>query len=100
MDMQFAEMAAEPFVGLNVHRLIAKEQNLVLRKGLMQLFDLAVAKWIGKRDAFNQGTDARRNRRDLDGFIAHGKTFDIIRNIGKSRWNSDALCDGYSSDSI
>jgi hypothetical protein len=72
-------------VGLNVHRLIAKEQNLVLRKRLVQLLDLAIAERIGELDAFDQSTDARRNRRDLDGFIAHGKTFDIIRNIGKSR---------------
>jgi hypothetical protein len=99
MDMQFAEMATEPLVGLNVHRLIAKEQNLVLRKGLMQLLDLTVAERIDELDTFNQGTDARRNRRDLDGFIAHGKTLDLIRNNG-GRWSPDALCDGYSSDSI
>jgi hypothetical protein len=72
-------------VGLNVHRLIAKEQNLVLRERLVQLLDLAVAERTGELDALNQGTDAGCDRRDLDGFIAHGKTFDIIRNIGKSR---------------
>ena len=99
--MELAEIAAEPLVGLSVHRLIAKEQNLVLRERLVQFLDLAVAERIGKSDALDQGTDARCDRRDLDGFIAHGRPFDIVsNNHGKSRWNSGAFCDGYPSDSI
>ena len=54
MDVQFAEISAEPLVGVHVHRLIAEEQNLVLRQRQMQLLDLTVAEWLGQRDARNR----------------------------------------------
>jgi hypothetical protein len=41
----------------------------------MQLLNLAVAKWLGQF-APDIGADARRNRRDTDGSVAHGMTFD------------------------
>ena len=47
VNVQFAEISAEPLVGFHVHRLIAKEQNLMLRQRLMQLFDLTVAERLG-----------------------------------------------------
>src|SRR5215470_1461651 len=75
MDVQFAEISAQPLVGVDVQRLVAKEQNLVLRQRLMQLLDLAVAERLRQRDAFDVGADARRYWRDADGFIAHGTTF-------------------------
>ena len=74
MNVQFTKIAAEPLVRFHVQRLIAEEQNLVLRQGLMQLLDLAVAERLGQRDAFDIGTDARCHRRDGDGFIAHDVT--------------------------
>src|SRR6266700_3975658 len=92
VDMQFAEIAAEPLVGVNVHRLIAKEQNLVLRERLMQLLDLAVAERIGECDALNHGTDARRNRRDLDGFIAHGRPSILLETISARADGTRAHC--------
>src|SRR5260370_40010114 len=76
MNMQFTEISAEPLMGFHVERLIAEKQHLVLRESLMQLLDLAVAEWIGQCDALDIGADARRNRRDPDGSIAHGMTFD------------------------
>jgi WD40 repeat protein len=36
----------------------------------MQLLDLTVAEWLSQCDAFNIGSDARRNRRDTYGFVA------------------------------
>jgi len=63
-------------MGFHVERLIAEKQHLVLRESLMQLLDLAVAERLGQRDALDIGADARRNRRDTDGSIAHGMTFD------------------------
>jgi len=76
VDVQFTEISAEPLVGFHVERLIAEKQHLVLRESLMQFFNLAVAKWLGQCDALDIGADARRNRRDTDGSIAHGMTFD------------------------
>jgi hypothetical protein len=61
-------------MGFHVERLIAEKQHLVLRESLMQLLDLAVAEWFGQCDALDIGADARRNRRDTDGSIAHGLT--------------------------
>ena len=75
MDVQVAEIAAEPLVGVDVHRLIAEEQHLVLGQRQMQFLDLTVAQRIGERDAGDFGADARRHRRDIDEFIAHGSTF-------------------------
>ncbi len=71
VNMQFTEIAAEPLVAFHIERLIAKEQNLMLRQRLMQLLDLAVAEGLCQRDAFNIGADARRNLRDVDGFVTH-----------------------------
>jgi hypothetical protein len=82
MNMQFTEISAEPLVGFHIQRLIAKEQNLVLRQRLMQLLDLTIAEWLSQCDALDIGADARRKRRDADGSIAHGMTFDG----GGSRW--------------
>src|SRR5215813_6083280 len=82
VNMQFTEISAEPLVGFHIQRLIEKEQNLVLRQRLMQLLDLTVAEWLSQCDALDIGADARRNRRDADGSIAHGMTFDG----GGSRW--------------
>jgi hypothetical protein len=76
VDVQFTEISAEPLMGFHVERLIAEKQHLVLRESLMQLLDLAVAEWLGQGDALDIGADARRNRRDADGSIAHGMTFD------------------------
>src|SRR5215813_4304391 len=76
VDVQFTEISAEPLVGFHVERLIAEKQHLVLRESLMQLLNLAVAKWLGQCDALDIGADARRNARDTDGSIAHGMTFD------------------------
>src|SRR5512132_1354876 len=88
MNMQFTEISAEPLVGFDIQRLIAKEQNLVLRQRLMQVLDLTIAEWLSQCDAFDIGADARRNRRDADGSIAHGMTFDG----GGSQWRrSDHL---------
>src|SRR5215470_17839371 len=82
MNMQFTEISAEPLVGFHIQRLIAKEQNLALRQRLMQLLDLTVAEWLSQCDAVDIGADAGRNRRDGDGSIAHGMTF----NGGGSQW--------------
>ena len=75
VNVQFTEIAAEPFVGVHIHRLIAEKQHLVLRQRQVQLFDLTVAERLGQREACNVGADARCNRSDLDGFIAHGSAF-------------------------
>src|SRR5262249_20269705 len=75
MNMQFTEISAEPLVGFHIQRLIAKEQNLVLRQRLMQPLDLTVAEWLSQCDALDIGADARCNWRDTYGFVAHGMTF-------------------------
>ncbi|HVD71997.1 MAG TPA: hypothetical protein VNC81_00255, partial [Xanthobacteraceae bacterium] len=51
-------------------------QNLgmMLRQRLVQLLDLAVAERLGERQAVDLSANARRNRRDVDGFVAHGVT--------------------------
>jgi hypothetical protein len=46
VNVQFAEIAAEPLVSFHIQRLIAKEQNLVLRQRLMQFFHLTVAECV------------------------------------------------------
>ena len=46
VNMQVTEIPAKPLVSFYIQWLIAKEQNLVLRKRLMQLLDLTVAEWI------------------------------------------------------
>src|SRR5215475_1015186 len=76
VDVQFTEISAESLVGFHVEGLIAEKQHLMLRESLMQLLNLAVAKLVGQCDAVDIGADARRNRRDTDGSIAHGMTFD------------------------
>src|SRR5215475_2389581 len=75
VNVQFSEISADPLVGLLIHRLIAEEQDLVLRQRLMQLLDLTVAERLGERNALDHGADTGRNRRDNDGRIAHGFTF-------------------------
>jgi hypothetical protein len=75
VNVQFAKIAAERLVAFHVKRLIAKEQDLMLRKRLVQLLDLAIAKRIGERQAVDLGANAGRDRRDIDGFIAHGAPF-------------------------
>src|SRR5262245_12515417 len=84
VNMQFTEISAEPLVVFHVQRLIAKEQNLVLRQRLMQLLDLTVAEWLRQHDAFNIGADTRCNRRNIYGFVAHGMTFRWCRLITKN----------------
>src|SRR5215470_4602286 len=74
VNVQFAEIAADPLVGFLIHWLIAEEQDLVLGQRLMQLLDLTVAEWLGERNAIDHGADARRNRRDHDRRITHGFT--------------------------
>src|SRR5262249_28039070 len=75
VNVQLAKMAAERLVAFHVKRLIAKEQDLMLRKRLVQLLDLAIAERLGERQAVDLGANAGRDRRDIDGFIAHGATF-------------------------
>jgi hypothetical protein len=74
VNVQVAKIAAERLVAFHVERLIAKEQDLMLRQRLVQLLDLAVAERFGERQAVDLGANARRNRRDVDGFVAHGVT--------------------------
>jgi hypothetical protein len=73
MNVQFTEISAEPLMGFHIQRLVAKEQNLMLRQRLMQLLDLAVAERFRQRDALDIGADTGRDRSDADGVIAHGK---------------------------
>jgi hypothetical protein len=47
VNVQFTEISAEPLVGVHIHRLIAEEQDLVLRQRQMQFFDLTVAERFG-----------------------------------------------------
>src|SRR5215813_14213629 len=75
VNVQLAETAPERLVAFHVKRLIAKEQDLMLRQRLVQLFDLAVTERLGERQAVDLGANAGRDRRDIDGFIAHGATF-------------------------
>src|SRR6478736_3100981 len=65
VNVQVAKIAAERLVTFLVERLIAKEQNLMLRQRLVQLLDLAVAERLGERQAVDLGANARRNRRPL-----------------------------------
>ena len=74
VNVQVAKIAAQRLVAFHVERLIAKEQDLMLRQRLVQLLDLAVAEWLGERQAVDLGANARRDRRDVDGFVAHGVT--------------------------
>src|SRR5215469_1330768 len=75
VNVQFAETAPERLVAFHVKRLIAKEQDLMLRYRLVQLLDLAIAERLGERQAVDLGAEVGRDRRDIDGFIAHGATF-------------------------
>src|SRR5271166_5897574 len=74
VNVQVSKIAAERLVRFHVERLIAKEQNLMLRQRLVQLLELAVAERLGERQAVDLGANARRDRRDVDGFVAHGVT--------------------------
>jgi hypothetical protein len=73
-NVQLAKIAAERLVAFHVKLLIAKEQDLMLRQRLVQFLHLAVAERLGERQAVDLGANARRNRRDIDGFVAHGVT--------------------------
>src|SRR5262245_27646309 len=72
VNVQLAETAPERLVAVHVKRLIAKEQDLMLRQRLVQLFDLAVTERLGERQAVDLGANAGRDRRHVDGFVAHG----------------------------
>jgi len=74
VNVQVAKIAAERLVAFLVERLIAKEQDLMLRQRLVQLLDLAVAERLGECQAVDLGANARRDRRDVDDFVAHGVT--------------------------
>src|SRR2546421_11747100 len=74
VNVQVAKIAAERLVTFLVERLIAKEQNLMLRQRLVQLLDLAVAERLGEPQAVDLGANTRRDRRDVDRFVAHGVT--------------------------
>src|SRR6516162_6888446 len=74
VNVQLAETAPERLVAFQVERLIAKEQDLMLRQRL-QLFDLVVAERLGERQAVDLGANAGRHWRDVDCFVAHGATF-------------------------
>src|ERR1700730_6066424 len=74
VNVQVAKIAAERLVTFLVEWLIAKEQNLMLRQRLVQLLDLAVVERLGERQAVDLGANARRDRRDVNGFVAHGAT--------------------------
>src|SRR5215469_6501233 len=74
-DVQLAKISAERLVAFHVKRLIAKEQELMLRKRLVQLLDLAIGDRFGERQAVDLGANGGRDRRDIDGFIAHGAPF-------------------------
>jgi hypothetical protein len=68
-------------VAFHVERLIAKEQDLMLRQRLVQLLDLAVAERLGERQAVDLGANARRDGHDIDGFVTHRATVPLRRKI-------------------
>jgi hypothetical protein len=74
VNVQVAKIAAERLVGFHVERLIAKEEDLMLRPRLVQLLDLAVAERLGERQARDLRANTRRDRHDIDGFVAHRAT--------------------------
>jgi hypothetical protein len=82
VNVEVPEIAAKPFVSFDIERLIAKEQNEVIRKCLMQVFDLAVAQRLGQTDAFNFRADTRRARCNTDGLIGHGNTWLCEAHVG------------------
>src|ERR687888_2014773 len=77
VNVQLAEIAAERLVAFHVKRLIAKEQDLMLRQRLVQVLDLAVAERLGERQALDLGANTRRDGHDIDGFVAHRATFPL-----------------------
>jgi hypothetical protein len=74
VNVQLAKIAAERLVAFHVERLITKEQDLMLRQRQVQLLDLAVAERLGECQAVDLSANARRDRHDVDGFVAHGVT--------------------------
>ena len=46
VNMQLTEISAEPLVGFHIQRLIAKEQDLMLRQCLMQVLYLTIAERV------------------------------------------------------
>jgi hypothetical protein len=85
MDVQFAEIPAQPFVRVDVQRLLAKEQNLMLRQRLVQLLDLTIAQRLRQRQPFDVGADSGCHRRHCDRFITHGAR---LSGIEKNRFAS------------
>jgi hypothetical protein len=77
VNVQLAEIAAERLVAFHVKRLIAKEQDLMLRQRQVQFLDLAVAERPGERQARDLGANTRRDGHDIDGFVAHRATFPL-----------------------
>ena len=77
---------------LLVERLIAEEQHQVVSQCLMQFLDLTVAERLRQRDAFDIGADSRRDRRDIDGLIAHG----MILSSATSDVRPPAACSHYA----
>jgi hypothetical protein len=57
------------------------EQDLMLRQRLVQFLDLAVAERLSERQARDLGANARRDGRDIDGFVAHRAAFPVRRKI-------------------
>src|SRR5262249_47024111 len=72
MNVWLPERAAEPLVGFDIHGLVAEEQDLVFRQGLMQLVDLPIGQWSRERYPLNIRTNTWRDRGDVDGVIGHG----------------------------
>ena len=67
VDVQVAEAAAELHLGLEIHRLIAKEDHAVLDQSRLDLGNLLVADRFGQIDAADFTADVRREAFDRDG---------------------------------
>ena len=71
MDVQVAEVAAEPLLLLQVDPLVAEEQDLVLCQRRMQILHLPVTERTGQVDAGNLGAYDWRKRFHSDGAVGH-----------------------------
>src|SRR5256884_6328277 len=74
VNVQLAEIAAERLVAFHVKRLIAKEQDLMLRQRQVQFLDLADAERPGERQARDLCANTPRDGHDIDGFVTHPAT--------------------------
>ncbi len=63
MDVQISEVPSEPLLLVEIDLLVAKEQDLMLRQRIMQVFDLPIAQLGGKIDVRYLG--AKRWRQGL-----------------------------------